>query len=116
MREMEHTPSVVPGGKDHTVYLVLDDFGDLGTAYRETDPDACDLHSVVDDFLTGQFNDPVRVIAFNIVEGWAKDVSQFVAVEVAHLARDTGQTLSRRTRAFYERHTGNDVPAGVSCR
>jgi hypothetical protein len=31
------TPSIVPYGADQTVYLVVDRFGGLGTAYRETD-------------------------------------------------------------------------------
>jgi hypothetical protein len=28
-------PSIVPNGKDQTVYLVLNDFGQLGRAYCE---------------------------------------------------------------------------------
>lgn len=102
---------MMPGVEDHTVYFVLDDFGDLGSAYRETDSDAADLQSVIDDFLTGQFNDPVRVIAVNVVDGWAADASTAVAIEVVETARRTGQELSRTARAFYERHTGKDVPA-----
>jgi len=31
------TPSIVPSGDSETVYLVLDDFGDLGRCWRETD-------------------------------------------------------------------------------
>ena len=31
------TPSLVPTGGDETVYLVADDFGDLGRVWRETD-------------------------------------------------------------------------------
>jgi hypothetical protein len=31
------TPSIVPNGADQTVYLVVNRFGGLGTAYRETD-------------------------------------------------------------------------------
>jgi hypothetical protein len=40
------TPSVVPMvpyGADQTVYLVVDNFGRLGTAYRETDIERSDL-------------------------------------------------------------------------
>ena len=35
------TPRPLPR-HDGTVYLVLDDFGQFGTAYRETDPAAAD--------------------------------------------------------------------------
>ena len=31
------TPSIVPYSADQTVYLVVDDFGRQGRAYRETD-------------------------------------------------------------------------------
>jgi hypothetical protein len=57
------TPSVVPMvpyGADQTVYLVVDSFGRLGTAYRETDIQRSDLETVIADLMSGQFNDPVR--------------------------------------------------------
>ena len=33
------TPSIVPTGYGLDIYLVLDDFGPLGRAYPETDPE-----------------------------------------------------------------------------
>ena len=62
MRTIPSTPSVVPADRDVTVYIVLDDFGSFGTAYRETDEASSDQQSVVDDLLTGQFNNPLRVL------------------------------------------------------
>ena len=56
MRTLPSTPSLVPADRDVTVYIVLDDFGSMGTAYRETDATRCDRQSVIDDLLTGQFN------------------------------------------------------------
>ena len=76
MRAIPSTPSVVPADRDVTVYIVLDDFGELGTAYLETDEATCDQQSVIDDFLTGQFNNHLRVIALNTAEGWARDASE----------------------------------------
>jgi hypothetical protein len=67
------TPSIVPTGHDQTVYLVLDDFGRLGRCYPETDPERADLETVVSDLMSGQFNNPVRVVAFNTAERWAED-------------------------------------------
>jgi hypothetical protein len=58
-----------------TVYLVLDDFGELGRAYRETDAAQADLRTIVADLLSGQYRHPLRVVAFNTAEGWARDVS-----------------------------------------
>jgi hypothetical protein len=31
--------------------------------------------TIVNDLLSGQFNDPVRIVAFNTFEHWAEDVS-----------------------------------------
>ena len=78
------TPSIVPMvpyGADQTVYLVVDRFGSLGTAYRETDIERTDLETVITDLISGQFNDPVRVVAFNTLEHWAQDVSRGLALE-----------------------------------
>jgi hypothetical protein len=76
------TPSIVPKGDDQNVYIVLDDFGRLGRSYRETDPERADLETVIVDLLGGQYNDPVRVVAFNTFEGWSQDVSADIAQEL----------------------------------
>src|SRR5690242_21955811 len=77
----QSAPSIIPGW-DQTFYLVLDDFGHLGQSWRETDVKDTDLEAVITDLLEGQYNNPVRIIAFNIAEGWARDVSKNVADEV----------------------------------
>jgi hypothetical protein len=55
--------------------LVADDFGKVGRAWRETDYEASDLETIVQDLLTGQYSNPIRVIAFNTAERWSEDVS-----------------------------------------
>src|SRR3954466_16035704 len=99
------SPSVVPSD-DGTVYVVLDDFGQLGRAYRETDERAADLDSVVADFVTGQFVKPVRVVAFNTAKGWSCDVSENVAWEVLKRSVAEGAKLSSGTREFAIFHLG----------
>jgi hypothetical protein len=42
MRKPSWTPSIVPNDNDETVYLVADDFGRLGRAWREADYEAAD--------------------------------------------------------------------------
>jgi hypothetical protein len=59
------TPSIVPKGDDQNVYLVVDDFGRNGRAYREADVETTDLETVILDLLEGQHQSPVRVVAFN---------------------------------------------------
>jgi hypothetical protein len=103
------TPSIVPETAGETVYLVLDDFGRLGRAYVETDERRADLERVIDGLMTAQYSAPVRVVAFNAAEGWAKDVSKDVAKEVLDRARLERRDLSDGTRDFVELQTGEDV-------
>ena len=74
MRKSNWTPSIIPGGgdNDQTVYLVADDFGKVSRAWRETDYEASDLETIAQDLLTGQYSNPIRVIAFNTAERWRK--------------------------------------------
>ena len=76
---MRTSPSIVPRDDDQEVYLVLDNFGRLGQAWRETEPDNTDRETVIRDLLDGQYSDPVRVVCFNTVEGWSRDVSEDIA-------------------------------------
>jgi hypothetical protein len=96
---------------DVAVYLVLDDFGLLGRAYRETDEAAANLSTLIDDMMTGQFNCPVRVVAFNTAEGWSRDVSGEVAGLVVERARKEGRRLTEGVREFAERVGGIGVTA-----
>jgi hypothetical protein len=82
MRRSSWTPSIVPKGDDQDVYLVVDDFGRNGRAWREADVEATDLETVILDLLEAQYENPVRVVAFNTAENWSQDVSSDVAQEV----------------------------------
>jgi hypothetical protein len=82
MRRSNWTTSIVAPGDDQTVYIVLDDFGRNGRAYRETDVDRADLEAVILDMLEGQYQKPVRVVGFNTAEKWSQDVSGDVAHEL----------------------------------
>jgi hypothetical protein len=74
------TPPLRPS-HDATVYLVLDDFGQFGQAYRETDPAHADRPTVVADLMSGKYQRPLRIVAFNTAEGWARDVTAEIARE-----------------------------------
>ena len=117
MRSPTLTPRLVPEF-DVTVHVVLDDFGTAGRVYRETDEERARLDTVIDDFLTGQFNSPVRVVAFNTAEGWSRDVSEDVAWEVLRRATSEGRSLPASTYGFVEFHVGEDealrVEAGLA--
>jgi hypothetical protein len=52
---------------DDTVFLVLDGFGTLGRADVETD---ANKETVIDNMITGQYTSSLRVVAFNLADGW----------------------------------------------
>jgi hypothetical protein len=68
-------PWIVPSGHDQTHYLVINNYGNFGPAFAETDVDRADLETIIGDLMSGQYSDPVRVVAFNVAEGWSADAS-----------------------------------------
>jgi hypothetical protein len=105
MRTVDQPPSLVPK-YDVTVYIVLDDFGRVGSAYRESDEEQSDLENVINNMLHGEYNNPKRVIAFNTAEKWSSDVSEDIAWEVLKRVSSQGLALPASTRSFCEFHVG----------
>jgi hypothetical protein len=87
---------------DSYVYLVLDDFGEFGIAYRETDVSLADEKAVIENMLTGQYARPERIISLNAAEGWARDVSEDIARAVATEALKRGKDLPASTAEFVD--------------
>jgi hypothetical protein len=50
---------------DRHLYLVRDNFGRLGRAWRETDEERTHRASMIADLIDGQYSNPAQVIAFN---------------------------------------------------
>ena len=99
------TPSIVPGGSDHNIYLVMDDFGRLGRVWREADVERTDLETVIQDLLEGQYKSPVGVFGFNSFEGWSRDVSED-AQEIRRRCDLQAQDVPSTLQDFVERHEG----------
>jgi hypothetical protein len=100
------SPGIVPYGADQTVYLVVDSFGSLDTVYREAEFEIADFESLIGDLLSGRFNNPVRVIAFNTLEHWTEDVSAQVAVEIQSRCDIDGEPVPEHVRDFVNAHGG----------
>jgi hypothetical protein len=100
------SPKLVPYGADQPVYLVVDSFSASGTVYRETEVERTDFETIIADFLTGQFNDPVRVIAFNTLEHWSDDVSEATAIEIQTRCDIEGVSVPEHVSDFVDRHWG----------
>jgi hypothetical protein len=107
MRRSSWTPSIVPNDNDETVYLVADDFGRLGRAWREADYETTDLETVIHDLLTGQYNNPIRVVTFNAAERWSEDVSEDVARELRRRCDLQMRDAPSSIQDFVERHEGH---------
>ena len=109
------TPRIVPYGADQTLYLVVDRFGRHGSVYRETEVERTDLETIIADLMSGQFNDPVRVVAFNTLEHWSDDVSKTIALEIQTRSDIEGQDVPESIRDFVDKYTGPDrLAAGLS--
>jgi hypothetical protein len=100
------TPSIVPEGDDQNVYLVVDDFGRNGRCYRETDVEDTELDTVIADLLSGQYKNPVRVVAFNTAEKWSQDVSADVAHELRHRCDEQMRDIPFGLQEFVDRYEG----------
>jgi hypothetical protein len=95
------SPSIIPGF-NVDVYLVLDDFGQLGRAYREVDEDKADRETVIRWLVEGQYQNPVRIVAFNTAGGWSRDVTAEIAREIRDKADRFGEELSPGLMDFIE--------------
>jgi hypothetical protein len=93
-------------GYDQTVYLVAEDFGRQGRAWREADYEGTDLETVIQDMLSGQYNNPIRVIAFNTAERWSEDVSEDVALEIRRRCDLQMREIPSPIQDFVEGHEG----------
>ena len=102
------TPSIVPSSNDQNVYIVVDDFGRNGRAYRETDVEAADFETTITDLMAGEYANPIRVVAFNTAEHWSEDVSEDIAREIRRRfdlqAADVPSAIQDFVEA-YEGHT-----------
>ena len=100
MRTVE-SPSVSPSF-NVDVYLVLDDFGKLGRAYREVDEAEANRESIIRNLLKGEYNNPVRIICFNTAEGWSRDATLEIAQEIQERASREALELSPGLKDFIE--------------
>jgi hypothetical protein len=101
---MRRSPSIASALPDDVdVYLVLDDFGKSGRSWREIDEEQTDRETIITDLMRGEFNSPVRVVAFNTAEGWSRDVSEDIAEEILQRFNAQAEYHSEHLEAFLDR-------------
>jgi len=72
--------------------------------FREIELVAASREALIHDLIAGEFDHPTRVIAFDVDEGWARDVSADVATDLAIAAGRDHAVLTLAVRDFCERH------------
>ena len=97
--------SIVPEDTDRDIYLVLDHFGILGRVWRETDEADANRETLIEDLLDGQYEDPVRIVAFNTARGWSRDVTDDIANELRRRCADRGE-IPASLQDFLDEHGG----------
>ncbi|WP_161533764.1 hypothetical protein [Bradyrhizobium sp. LCT2] len=93
--------TVVPYGADQTLFVVIDR-RDEATEIRV---ERSDLETTIGELVAGYFNDPIKVISFNTLEHWMKDISTDVAGEIRARCDIDGVTLPDYLSDFVESHT-----------
>lgn len=102
---MRLSPSIVPLDRlDRDIYLVLEDFG-----ARETDEQDTDRETVLRDIISGQYAYPLRIIAFNAIEGWSRDATEDIANALAERAARERLDLSSALEAFVQANASHDI-------
>jgi hypothetical protein len=78
MLEADVPSPVVPYGADQTLFVVIDRRDEATEIRIERN----DLEVTIDELVTGCFNDPIKVLSFNTLEHWVKDISPEIAAEI----------------------------------
>ena len=94
------TPRIVPYGADQTVNVVIDSFPGLGEIQRT------DVETIIADLISGRFNDPIRVVAFNTLEHWSEDVSEDIATEIQTRCDIEGVAVPEHIKDFVVSYAG----------
>jgi hypothetical protein len=101
--------SIVPN-TEHVTYLLLDEIGSYGPIWREMSDGEANEATILDWIAQGQFDNPLRVVAFNTEEGWSRDVTQEIATKLLDLNQN-GVALGAAARDFVNRVTGKSATA-----
>ncbi len=104
---MPRTGWKIPYGAAQTVYLVVDRVSRQRAVYCEIEIERTDIETVVTDLLAGQFNDPVRVTAFNTLEHWSHDISRDIATEIQTRCDIEGTAVPGHVEDFVHEHSGS---------
>jgi hypothetical protein len=111
MRLSRRTSSIVPNAGDPKLCLVGDCKGHGVCVWRGADVEIIGLKTVIRDLIEGQYDDPMRVIAFNAFKHWGNDVSEDVARELRRRVELEDEEISHTVEGI--RHPPGRTHSGV---
>lgn len=97
---------------DHTFYAILCQHRGIRWFAERRLEDACSRAETIKDIRNGEFAEIVAVVAWNMVEHTADDVTEEIAREIAH-SLDPSEPISPELFDFIERAAGVDVARGL---
>ena len=100
MHEASLSSLIVPYGADQTLYVVVDRV----SAAKEIRIERTDLEITIGELIAGCFSDPVRVMSFNTLEHWTKDISTEIATEIQARCDIDGTDPPDHIKDFVESH------------
>jgi hypothetical protein len=68
-----------------------------------------DIETVITDLMSGEYKDPVRVVAFNTSERGSEDVSEDVAREIQHRCDLQLSDVPSHLQEFVDRYAAQDT-------
>jgi len=104
---MRKWPSIVPAASED-FYVVVNRYGRHGIAFAETGLERANYDSTIVDLISGQHDDPLRVIMFNPETDRAEDVSLAIAQEIQRRLDLEGRDVPSALEDFIDRHVGPD--------
>jgi hypothetical protein len=111
---MRLSPSIVPPDDDRDVYMVLNDFGRLGSASCEADEHEADRETIIRDLIACQYDSPLRVIVFNTEQNTSRDVSAEIATELVDRCDDRPEGPPEYLHEFLDRYGVPRCPIQLS--
>ena len=101
MFDADVSSPIVPYGADETLFVVIDRRDEA----TEIPIERSDLEATIGELVAGCFNDPIKVISFNTLEHWMKDISTDVVGEIKARCDIYGIELPDYLSDFVESHS-----------
>jgi hypothetical protein len=79
----------------------------------KTDDRETDRQTLIRDMLDGQYENPVRIVAFNTAEGWSRDVSEDIANDLQDAWSNRAE-ISASVEEFIQEHATRKMARQLS--